>query len=267
MAWTFGRASSGGVDGVSAAPSVVVNSGEKLIVVATVSDAPDTPAAPTRDGQTFTLGRTYAGTDFTVSVWYLINPNVGTAALSITSMSGDWGWMYQVWAADGAVTFDKTADVADDSSPVSGSLTTAQAAELILGFWADDVDSAAVRTVQASSTERIDALAGSGAGDYGQYSASRVGGAAGAHTSGYSNVDVSTADGVMIAFIEAVLTDYSIDVNDAVSLAEVVTLEIVVPPWIVSVTEDVVLEEFVNITQVLNVHAGPFKGVIIVTPP
>lgn len=63
------------------------------------------------------------------------------------------------------------------------------------------------------------------------------------------------------------VSDLVPNVNDTVSLAEVVTLEIVVPPWIVSVTEDVVLEEFVNITQVLNVHAGPFKGVIIVTPP
>lgn len=220
MSWTFGRSGSLGVDDTSITISVTVNSGENLLSVAVTSEGDAAPSSVTYGGVALTQRQTYLGGQFRVTVYDLINPTPGTANLVANITSGDSGMFYQVWKADGTVSFDKTADVADDSSPISGSLTTAQASELLMGYWADDDDNASARTIQASSTERQDTLHGSGAGDYGVYATSRVCGAAGAYTSGYSDADVSSADGVLVAYIETVVASAALTGTATASITE-----------------------------------------------
>lgn len=212
MAWTHIVSGSAGLDAGSG--SRAVNAGtatHRIMVVAIVTETGNgTPNSVTFNGQALTLRRTYVGSDFQVNVYSRSTGDSGglaagsnTLAESFASGTPDYGVMWQVWSSDvGTPTFDKTADVADDSSPVSGSIVTANADELIMGFWADDDDNAGARTVQTNSVERVDALAGSGAGDYGQFAASRVATTATTYTSGYTDADVSVADGVLIAFYE-----------------------------------------------------------------
>lgn len=231
MAFTFDAVSSGGYDaGSSNTSHVIANHPNRVLAVAVVTES-GVPSGVTFNGDAMTLGRNYTAGDFDVSVWYLLQPDITTANIAVTFASGtpDHGVMAQSWYADGAITFDKTADVSDDSSAISGSLTTAVANELLLGFWGDDDDNASARTATTGTTERHDRLGGSGAGDFGMFSGSKIAVTAGVNTMGYSDGDIGSADGVMIAFIETadaltVTTEAATDVtNESATLNGTVT--------------------------------------------
>lgn len=245
-------------------------SGANRILVVAVSSYTNLPTGVTYNGVAMTnvAGASIDGGSQCSSLWYLIAPDTGAHNVVVNFSGGQYGRAAAISFTGAAQTGQPDAAAEADSSHDATSslaITTVAADCYII----DAIALASSPTALARDSGQTDLYTepdGSVVDVGGSYKAA---GAAGAKTMvwTWSYVAAAGYTHAAIAIKPASVSDLVPNVNDTVSLAEVVTLEIVVPPWIVSVTEDVVLEEFVNITQVLNVHAGPFKGVIIVTPP
>ena len=201
MAFTHVTSNSVGVDASSITQAVDVGSAaNKVLVVGFTSDGDGLPTGVTYNGVAMTHAGNFTGTTFDVAIYYMINPpNGSNNVVASYGASGDYGMMWQVWSADGEISFDKTVDGPANATSIN--VATTQIEELVIGFFGDQEDSANARSPVSGVTERVDALGGSGAGDFGQWSGSRISTVTTNQAMGYTP-DPGDADGAAIAFIE-----------------------------------------------------------------
>jgi len=139
------------------------------------------------------------------AIWYLVNPATGTNTLSITMDDSDDTGM-AVASFSGVSTsspLDATNTALDATSPISISATTTATNELVIAVCGDDDDAANTRTPQGNTIEIIDAIHGSGAGDYGGFLGYQIATSTGSYSISYANSNLSEGNQVIATFKEA----------------------------------------------------------------
>lgn len=196
----FDSASSRAFDGATSTWQHTTSGANRLLIVA-VSHDTNSITYPTV---------TYAGVHMQyvamsssslqkIQLFYLSNPALGTNNITITwpSSSSDSGGM--------AVSYTGVAQVAPVIASVTGnatrlSSTSSEADCLFIGAFNDAEDTANVRTPDSGTTERLDVLQGSGAGDFGGFIGDRIEATAGTYSVGYSVATTNQLNGVVAVF-------------------------------------------------------------------
>lgn len=158
--------------------------GANLLVVAIVDDAGSRSLnSITYNGVAMTQAA-YKSSAPRVYLYYLVNPSQGSNNISVTfSGSDDFGIMAVAYS--GVDTANPLGSTNTGVAPNS-LVTTTVPNELIVFAAVDAEDTANVRTPGGGMTERHDLLAGSGAGDYGQWFGDVMNLGAGTWAVGYS---------------------------------------------------------------------------------
>lgn len=252
--------------GTNLTVSRTVNAAATMLIVVISRRAASNTSSMTYGGQAMTLvssSRSGGSVGLRTEIYYLMNPPTGANDLVVTPAGSGDDFRAGVIDVSGGDTSGTPAGAAKTGASGNGSVTINSVPDdaLIVAGLVHEDGSAPTTPTNYTAIHNTDE------GTWATGAARR------ALTGGAGNHTVTWGGGLdddfaaSAAYFQIAATDKQINVNDAVTLAEFVAVEIAVPPLILSVNDTVLVEEFVKATHVLTIHAGVFKGVQIVTPP